>query len=293
MKVFNTAGVCIPARHYMVDLSERVQEIKKLVDGGKYFTINRARQYGKTTTLAALQKALADEYRVLNLSFAGITRANFETEQSFVKSFCRLFKKNPVLYRSIPEQIKEQFEDYLNRKEEKAAMDELFLTLGEWCEISEKPVVLIIDEVDSAANNQVFLDFLALLRDGYISRDTENIPTFQSVILAGVTDVKHLKSKIRDEDQHKVNSPWNIATDFDIDMSLSEAGIKGMLDEYEADHKTGMDTAEIAEEIRKYTNGYPYLVSRICEVIDQKLVPGRFDNHEKAWTSYGVDEAVK
>ena len=65
----------------MVDLSERVQEIKKLVDGGKYFTINRARQYGKTTTLAALQKALADEYRVLNLSFAGITRANFETEQ--------------------------------------------------------------------------------------------------------------------------------------------------------------------------------------------------------------------
>ena len=293
MKVFNTAGVCIPARHYMVDLSERVQEIKKLVDAGKYFTINRARQYGKTTTLAALQKALADEYRVLNLSFAGITRANFETEQSFVKSFCRLFKKNPVLYRSIPEQIKEQFEDYLNRKEEKAAMDELFLTLGEWCEISEKPVVLIIDEVDSAANNQVFLDFLALLRDGYISRDTENIPTFQSVILAGVTDVKHLKSKIRDEDQHKVNSPWNIATDFDIDMSLSEAGIKGMLDDYEADHKTGMDTAEIAEEIRKYTNGYPYLVSRICEVIDQKLVPGRFDNHEKAWTSYGVDEAVK
>ena len=172
-------------------------------------------------------------------------------------------------------------------------MDELFLTLGEWCEISEKPVVLIIDEVDSAANNQVFLDFLALLRDGYISRDTENIPTFQSVILAGVTDVKHLKSKIWDEDQHKVNSPWNIATDFDIDMSLSEAGIKGMLDEYEADYKTGMDTAEIAEEIRKYTNGYPYLVSRICEVIDQKLVPGRFDNHEKAWTSYGVDEAVK
>ena len=27
----------------MVDLSERVQEIKKLVDAGKFFTINRAR----------------------------------------------------------------------------------------------------------------------------------------------------------------------------------------------------------------------------------------------------------
>lgn len=48
---------------------------------------------------------------------------------------------------------------------------------------------------------------------------------FHSVILAGVTDVKHLRSKIKTEDQHKVNSPWNIAADFDIDMSLSQSGI--------------------------------------------------------------------
>lgn len=87
-----------------------------------------------------------------------------------------------------------------------------------------------------------------------------------------------LKSKIRDEDQHKVNSPWNIAADFDIDMSLSESGIQGMLDEYEEDHHTGMDTAQIAKQIRAYTSGYPYLVSRICEVIDQKLVPERFES---------------
>ena len=51
MKRFNTTAVCIPSKHYMVDLSERVREIKKLVDAGKYFTINRARQYGKTTPL--------------------------------------------------------------------------------------------------------------------------------------------------------------------------------------------------------------------------------------------------
>ena len=46
MKQFNTTAVCIPSKHYMVDLSERVKEIKELVDDGKYFTINRARQYG-------------------------------------------------------------------------------------------------------------------------------------------------------------------------------------------------------------------------------------------------------
>ena len=53
---------------------------------------------------------------------------------------------------------------------------------------------LMIDEVDSASNNQVFLDFLAQLRAQYIERDIQ--PTFRAVILAGVYDVKNLRRKI-------------------------------------------------------------------------------------------------
>ena len=51
----------------------------------------------------------------------------------------------------------------------------------------------MIDEVDSASNNQVFLDFLAQLRAQYIERDIQ--PTFRAVILAGVYDVKNLRRK--------------------------------------------------------------------------------------------------
>ena len=293
MKKFNTTAVCIPTKHYMVDISDKVEQIRKLVDEGKYFTINRARQYGKTTTLKALKQLLMGRYSVLSLSFEGITNANFETEESFVKAFCRLFKKDSVLYKSIPQIIKEQLEDYIWRKGDMVTLDELFITLQEWCSITDKPLVMFIDEVDSATNNQIFIDFLASLRAAFIARESEDIPAFQSVILAGVTDVKHLKAKIRPEDAKKVNSPWNIAADFDVDMSLSEAGIKGMLDEYEADHNTGMDTAAIARSVREYTNGYPYLVSRICELIDTKLVPDTFNSLSEAWTGYGVDEAVK
>lgn len=86
-----------------------------------------------------------------------------------------------------------------------------------------------------------------------------------------MTDVKHLKSKIRSDDEGKENSPWNIAADFNVDMSLPESGIKGMLDEYEADHHTGMDTAEVAAMIWKQTSGYPFLVSRICQLIDEQV----------------------
>lgn len=294
MKTFNTTAVCIPAKHYMVDLSERVIEIKKLVDAGKYFTINRARQYGKTTTLKSLQRILKENYIVLSLSFEGLTNAGSQTEGEFVQSFSRLVLDQKEFYNvSIPDNIVESLNGFCGQNPERLKMDEMYRTFRRWISKSERPIVMIIDEVDSATNNQVFLDFLGLLRDGYIARESDDIPTFKSVILAGVTDVKHLKGKIRPEDQHKVNSPWNIAADFDIDMSLSEAGISGMLNEYECDHHTGMDIKSIASYIRKITFGYPYLVSRICQIIDEKLVPAKYKNLSDAWTEYGIEEAVK
>ena len=55
-KVFNVSADCKPNLHYMVDISELLHKIKKFIERGEYFTINRARQYGKTTTLRALKK---------------------------------------------------------------------------------------------------------------------------------------------------------------------------------------------------------------------------------------------
>ncbi len=52
-RTFNTDGYCDPGLHYMVDLSGRLEEIKSMIDAEKYFVINRARQYGKTTILSA------------------------------------------------------------------------------------------------------------------------------------------------------------------------------------------------------------------------------------------------
>ncbi len=293
MKVFNTTAVCVPSKHYMVDLTERVEEIQKLVDAGKYFTINRSRQYGKTTTLTALKNHLQPKYEVVSLSFESISHAGFENEQSFVRAFCKLIKRELRAGLVLPESINNRIDNLLSCTENMAEMYDLFDVLLEWCEVSEKKIVLFIDEVDSATNNQVFLDFLAGLRDNYIYRDSKGVVTFQSVILAGVTDVKYMRSKIRTDDEHRVNSPWNIAADFDIDMSLSADGIRGMLDEYEKDHHIGMDTEELAKYIREYTSGYPYLVSRICQIIDEKFVPGIFKTYSEAWTDYGIDEAVK
>jgi len=293
MKKFNTTAVCIPSKHYMVELSERVSEIKKMVDAGKYFTINRARQYGKTTTIDALCQSLENSNVVISLDFQDIEDGSFANGGEFSKAFTRIVLDSSEFDGlEIPDSIVRRFQGLDERLASEVKMDDLFRVFRYWFKEEKRPIILVIDEVDSATNNQVFLDFLAGLRDGYINRDAKGIQTFQSVILAGVTDVKHLKSKIRSEDQHKVNSPWNIAADFNIDMSLSESGIQGMLDEYEADHHTGMDTGAIAKLIREYTNGYPFLVSRICQLIDE-YVARRLNNLSEAWSIQGLDEAVK
>ncbi|MCI8638076.1 MAG: hypothetical protein HFG41_02730 [Coprococcus sp.] len=44
-----------------------------------------------------------------------------------------------------------------------------------------------------------------------------------------------------------------------------------MLEEYEQEMHTGMDIRATAELIYDYTSGYPYLVSYICKVVDERL----------------------
>ena len=142
-------------------------------------------------------------------------------------------------------------------------------------------MVLIIDEIDTAANNTVFVDLLSMLLGYYLRRN--KITIFKSVILAGVRDIRNLKMKIRDDSEHQHNSPWNIAVDFNINMSLTVDGIIGMLTDYEKDYNTGMDVALIAQLIYDYTSGYPVLVSNICKFLDEEILE---------WIEEGVIKAV-
>lgn len=295
-KTFNVNGLCYPDENYMVNLGERLKEIKVLVDKGEYFVINRARQYGKTTTLWALNKYLQDEYAVIFMSFQRISAGKFENEflfsSAFARTLMRVIKNSIMPVEGLDEKAVSALESAVSEENKKLDLMELFEYLSEMCATARRPVVLMIDEVDSATNNQVFLNFLGQLRDFYLYRRVT--PTFHSVILAGVYDIKNLKLKIRPDQNHRYNSPWNIAADFDVDMSFSAEDIAGMLQEYEADYRTGMHITQMAEYIYEYTSGYPYLVSRICKLLDEKITGQEgFADRNAAWTKAGFLEAVK
>lgn len=70
-KRFNVTGLCYPNENYMVNIEGRLKEIKVLVAEGRYFVMNRARQYGKTTTLWALQHYLQPEYTAVLINMNG------------------------------------------------------------------------------------------------------------------------------------------------------------------------------------------------------------------------------
>jgi hypothetical protein len=149
-----------------------------------------------------------------------------------------------------------------------------------------KKMILLIDEVDRNSDSRAFHLFLDVLRSKYLRRRVNK--TFHSVVLVGVHDVKTLKLKIRPDAEQKYNSPWNIATDFKVDMNLQVEEIIPMLEEYAEDTQVKMDTKAIAEALFYYTSGYPFLVSKLCKMLDEELLPGG-----TAWTETDVEDAVK
>lgn len=283
-KKFNVTGICFPDEHYMADVSEKLEQTRRMVEAGEYFIINRPRQYGKTTMLYVLANALRNsgEYIVFNMSFEGIGDAVFREETDFSQGFIRqLAKYAQVSAPDLVEWLRGLAPDTTSLEMVSGVISELVRKGG-------KRVVLMIDEVDKSSNNQLFISFLGMLRNKYLERKT--FPTFHSVVLAGVHDVKSLKLKIRPESEQKYNSPWNIAADFTVDMNLHPHEIKPMLDEYAADKGVKMDTGHIAERLFYYTSGYPFLVSRLCKMLDEDIMPRK---STMEWTDEDLIAAVQ
>ena len=189
-KEFNVTGTCISRLHYMVDTTQKLNAIRALVEKGKYFTINRPRQYGKTTTLQMLGKTLraTGEYIVFSMSFASVGDAMFENEYAFAPKFIHLLT-------GFADSQAPELKDWLMKAElETPDMASLDKAITDMCLQTDKKIVVLIDEVDKSSNNQLFVSFLGMLRDKYLIRDEAK--TFHSVVLAGVHDVKSLKLKL-------------------------------------------------------------------------------------------------
>jgi hypothetical protein len=170
------------------------------------------------------------------------------------------------------------------------SMNDLSDLITDFVHQSPKKIVILIDEVDTSSNYMPFLRFLAMLRTKYLDRESPSNLTFHSVVLVGVHDVKSLKYKIRNPEEAQYNSPWNIAVDFKSVMEFSPQEIAPMLVEYSQAENVSMDIEAISQKLYDYTSGYPFLISRLCLMIVEDILPKKTT---KTWELAEVEAAVK
>ena len=87
-KKFNTSVICDPKRHYMVDVTAKMKVFEGLIDDKCYFTITRARQFGKTSALNWILRNMSDRYLVIPSSFELYSQENWVDDDAFGRYFC-------------------------------------------------------------------------------------------------------------------------------------------------------------------------------------------------------------
>ena len=185
MKFFNTAGPVNCDEHYCLPPIERfdLEDIERLIDQKKYFVLHAPRQTGKTSSLFALMEHLnaGEQYRCLyvNVEPAQAARENVKEAMSAVL--------NETAFNAFHYLNDDFLETEKNRIMENSGAFLAFQTaLSLWAKNSDKPLVLLIDEVDALVGDSL-ISLLRQLRSGYAKRPSL-FP--QSVILCGVRDVR-------------------------------------------------------------------------------------------------------
>ena len=184
MRFFNTTGPVVADDHYCIPPLDRLDldELLRLVRDKRYFVLHAPRQTGKTSALLALRDRLnAGGYRCVY--------ANVEGAQTAREDVARAMRAvlGQVAFRAQTTLGDDFLDDLWPDVLAKYGPDQaLGVALSRWAAADAKPLVLLIDEIDTLIGDSL-LAVLRQLRTGYEQRP-RSFP--QSVVLCGVRDVR-------------------------------------------------------------------------------------------------------
>ena len=260
MRTFNTAGPMKPDQHYCIPPLERLDlsTVRELVHGEKYFVLHAPRQTGKTTALLALAEVLNREgYRCVYASVENARTAREDVERAIKVVLASLASQAHAAGDAF---LAEIWPGILARFGPDSALVEC---LSQWAAASEKPLVLLIDEVDTLQGDAL-LAVLQQLRSGYPSRPVR-FP--QSVVLCGMRD-------LRDYRIDSTASPFNIAAASLRLGDLAEDEVRALLAQHT--DETGQTFAPPALDLLwEQTRGQPWLVNALADFACFRREDGR------------------
>jgi hypothetical protein len=266
-RIFNTAGPCLPGEHYLLPAGQRLKQVRSLIDSKAYFVIHAPRQTGKTTLLKGLSAELNAEerYAAINVSLESFTEPDVD-------------RMLPQMLRALEEAARFQLGESSWPPERAGFVQEpslaLRLYLAAWTARLDRPLVVLLDEVDSLPP-PVLLSVLRQLRDGHNARPA---PFPQSVALCGLRDLRDYRLQVRPDGESRGRaSPFNIKVRSLALRNFTAAEVAELLGQHTED--TGqVFTAEAAAEVFHQSQGQPWLVNALAAQLTTSydaLVPDR------------------
>ena len=262
-RFFNTTGPVVADKHYSIPPLERfdLAEILRLIRDERYFVLHAPRQTGKTSALLALRELLNERgaYRCVyaNLEPAQTARGDVAAGMEAVLAELRIRAR--ITFPAGPgSEMEESARGALQEAGPHAALRE---TLVRWSTADAKPLVLLIDEIDTLVGDTL-ISVLRQLRAGYDMRPAA-FP--QSVVLCGVRDVRDYR--IRSESAGEVvigGSAFNIKAESLRLGDFDEADMRTLLGQHTTE--TGQAFTEDAlAAVWEQSQGQPWLVNALAD----------------------------
>ena len=259
MRKFNTEGPVVAADHYCIPPLTRVNlgEVLRLIGDKRYFVLHAPRQTGKTSALLALRS-------LLNGGTEGSFRCvyvNVEAAQAMREDVERAMR---VILGALASRARSSGDEFLYE-----VWPDILATFGagalgealtRWCEADPKPLVVLIDEIDSLIGDTL-ISVLRQLRAGY-DRRPGSFP--QSVVLCGVRDVRDYR--IRSSSENAIiagGSAFNVRAESMRLGDFTEPEVRALLAQHTGE--TGQAfTSEALDTVWRQTRGQPWLVNALC-----------------------------
>ena len=266
-RTFEKSGAVNPETSYYVPLENVVntdnQDIKTMVDRGRYFSIFAPRQSGKTT----LFKRICDRLHK-DRTYIGII-LNFQKHKELDRRefYSRIEKE---LYEQLLDRLRDvncdkcdtvaQFLDN-HRLIDHLSLGDLFEELNRI--IQAKKIVIFIDEFDGIPSNEL-ANFLMTLRDLYQKYKEVKQKALYSIGLVGIRNITKLVVG--------GVSPFNIADQVNL-PPFSLQNIRDLYAQYTEETNQPF-TEEAIKKVHEETGGQTWLVNRLATILTVNIKPG-------------------
>ena len=281
-RIFEKSGSVDPNASYYVTIENVVnsdnQDIKAMVDNGRYFSMFAPRQSGKTTFLEAVRGELhADPtYVVILLSFQNLKKVSKKQFYSQIQK--KLFGQLKIRLKEVDCQKYDAVERLCDRHHitDHLSFMHLFEELNQV--IQSKKIVIFIDEFDGIPVKELE-NFLTTLRELYISYKKLNQKALYSVGLIGIRNItKLIVGGV---------SPFNIADHVEL-PPFSLKNIRDLYSQYTEESNQPF-TGEAVKKVYDETEGQPWLVNRLGTILTVKVKPGTIEPIDEK----DVEQAIK